>query len=224
MLKLFSPCIFAPDGIEIDIERRTVSGGTALNGVEDVVVTDGGGRVYAQFTDPYLDDPTTAKAWRAISAYLDGGSTPIRVRFCDRRHQPDYDTNRVLHSDGTPFDDESEYQQGGISAAVTEAAALRSTSLRITFADDTSLVGGEWFSIDHAFMRDRAYRVAEVYGETIKFRPPLRESVPAGTPLNFADPCCVMRLDGDMRSGTVLGFSESAGVRFVEHFPGPEGY
>lgn len=229
MLKLFSPCIFAPDGIEADLERRVISGGTALNGEEDVIATDGGGRWFFQLSDPYLDEPDIAQAWRAMSAYC-GPGRPVIVAFCDPRHQPAANFVTVPHSDGTPFSDDTEYAQGGAIGRAVADAALRATTLTIdtaTFEDD--LVGGERFTIVHDTLLDRAYEISEIIAVdgdnvTVTFEPPLREAIAAGASIDFANPRCVMRLDGDMRSPTNMGYAESDGARFVEHFPGDEGY
>lgn len=222
---IFPTCTFAPNGVDADLARRTVSGGVALSGAEDLIGTDGGGRVTLEFQDFYLDDPAVAGAYRALSTLSDGGVTPFFVPFCDARHQPTNGRVSVPHSDGASFSDESEYQQGDASAVTAAAAPLRATTITLTGINfPRPLHGGEWFSIDHPTYRHRAYRVGMINGDSITFRPPLREAVPAGTPLNFADPLCTMRVDGDMRSGSTLGYAEAPSLRFVEHFPGPEGY
>lgn len=224
MLKLFSTSIFAPDGVDADIEKRVISGGTALNGEEDEIATDGGGRWFFEITEPYLDDPSTGKAWRALSAYLDGGARPVIVDICDCRYQPSDGSALVPHSDGTPFSDDSLYESGGAGTTITAAAALRATSIQLDMSELAEpLIGGERFTIDHPTYRARLYQIAEVDGSTVTIRPPLREAVTAGTLISFKQRC-VMRLDGDMRSPTTLGFMESPGARFVEHFPGPDGY
>jgi hypothetical protein len=223
--KVFSPCIFAPDGIEVELEQRTISGGATINGAEDVIATDGGGRWMFELSDPYLDEIVTAKAWRAMSAYL-GDGRAIVVRICDARHQPTAGFSAVPHDDASPFSDQTEYVSGDSEVVVTADAALRATSLSIDIVElPEDLVAGERFSIAHPTMLDRLYTVTEIDDDgTIHFAPPLREAVTAGTELNFADPRCVMRRDGDMRSPTRLGYVESPGARFVEHFPGPGGY
>lgn len=225
-MKVFPTCLFAPDGQEADIERRTISGGTALSGDEDIVATDGGGRVFYEIADPFLDDVPAAMAWRAISAYMDGGARAIIVPFCDGRHQPGGFLDSVPHSDGSPFSDESEYETLAAQAAITGAAILRATVIEIEFAGlSREILGGEWLSIDHPVMRWRAYRIAEVIEQTattatLSIRPPLREAVGSGEAVDFNDPRCVMRLDGEMRSPSSMGFASSQGVRFVEDFSG----
>lgn len=224
-MKVFPTCLFAPNGVEADIERRVVSGGTSLSGDETLIGTDGGGRVFAEFSDFYLDDPEVALAYRALSVIAEDGLNPIFVPLCDARHQPTQGRVTVPHSDGSSFSDETLYQQQDGEAVTTADAPLRATSLAIqavSFA--RALQGGEWFSIDHPTMRHRCYRVGTIQGGTITFRPPLREAVPAGATLNFGDPLCTMRVDGAMRSPSTFGYAEAPSLRFVEHFPGPEGY
>lgn len=225
-LKVFSPCLFAPDGIEAELELRELSGGVSLAGGEDVIATDGGGRWAFNLEEPYLDEAHVALSWRALSGYL-GGGQPIIVRICDARHQPTSGFVEVTHSDGTPFSDDTGYLSGDAEVVAAADAALRATSLSIDVITlPRALLGGERFSIAHPMHLDRLYAITEISddGQTIRFVPPLREAVAAGTVLNFDDPRCVMRRDGDMRSGTRFGFAESSGVRFVEHFPGTGGY
>lgn len=229
-LKVLAPCIYAPDGFEADIEGRTIAGGESLAGTQDLVRTDGGGRVFAELVDPYLDEPEPALAWRATAAYLDGGAQPFILVFCDARHQPTNGPVTVPHSDGAPFSDGSEYSQGDSDVTIAMDAALRATILELDITTmPRGFLGGEWLSIDHPVHRWRAYRIAEVLEQTatsarVSVRPPLREAVTAGTRVELSAPRCVMRLDGDMRSPARLGFAESSGARFVEHFPGPGGY
>lgn len=225
-LKVFSPCIFAPDGIEADLEQREITGGTSLSGQQDTIATDGGGLWFFDLTEPYLDEVPIANAWRALSGYL-GGGQPIIVRICDARHQPTNGFVEVPHSDGTPFSDGSLYLSGDCEVRASADAPLRGTSLAIDVLSlGRALGGGERFSIAHPTMLDRLYQITEISddGLTISFVPPLREAVTAGTELNFEDPRCVMRRDGAMRSPTRLGYAESPGVRFVEHIPASGGY
>lgn len=227
-MKVFPTCLFAPDDQQADLDRRTVSGGEALNGDEDLIATDGGGRVFYEIGNPFLDDVPAALAWRALDAYQDGGVRAIIVPFCDARHQPTNGPVPTTHSDDTTFSDESEYSQGDASAEIGADAALRATTLllsELVLARD--LLGGEWLSIDHPTMRWRAYRIAEIVDmdteagtATVKIRPPLREAVTAGELVDFSNPRCVMRIEGGMPSPMNLGYAASSGARFVEDFTG----
>jgi hypothetical protein len=226
-MKVFPTCLFAPNDVQADLERRTISGGVALSGDEDLIAADGGGRVFVEFGDPYLDDIAAAKAWRALDAYLDGGARAIIVPFCDGRHQPMRARISATHSDGTTFSDETEYAQGDAHAEIAEAAPLRATTLHLkNLVLPEDLVGGEWLSVDHPTMRWRSYRIAEITAydaeagtATVTIRPPTREAVTIGEPVDFSEPRCTMRLDGEMPSPTSMGYA-SGSARFVEDFSG----
>lgn len=208
---------------EVDIERQTINGGTAVSGATDRISADGGGRVFAEFADGALVDRNVVLAWRALTGILEEGVNPVVVPFCDPRHQPGQPRRlAVPHSDGTPFDDESLY--ASIDGLVAEAAAatLRATTLVITGdLSGKTLLGGEWFAIEHATKGWRAYKVRRVpsqdeTGATIEFRPPLREAIADGTTVDFENPRCLMV--ADMRPSTKIMFARhtDAQIRFVE--------
>jgi hypothetical protein len=226
-MKVFPTCLFAPNDFQADLERRTISGGESLSGDEDLIATDGGGRVFVEIADTFLDDPEPALAWRALDAYCDGGVRAIIVPFCDGRHQPTNGSASVPHSDLATFSDEAEYSQGDASGEVAADAALRATVLVLSgLIMPRALLGGEWLSIDHPTMRWRAYRIAEILEQDteagtamVSIRPPLREAVTAGESVDFAKPRCVMRPDGGLPSPTNMGYA-SGSARFVEDFSG----
>lgn len=220
-VKVFPTRLMYFDGIAAEIDRRTVSGGISLSGEEDLVATDGGGRVVMDLTDAYLDDPAIGTAWRALDTLLDGGATPIIVPLGDARHQHMGDVTTPIG--GLPWWDESDFT-GTPLASLTTAAALRATQLAINVASLPAPVRpGIWFSINHVTMRHRAYRIAEIVSDNgttavIKMRPPLREAAAIGTGVEFVDPKCTMRAEGGLLSPTSLGFA-SGSARFIE-WPG----
>lgn len=227
----FPTSTFAFDEQEIDIERRTISGGTSISGEEDVIETDGGGRVFAEFASGPLLERETVLAWRAIKTRFDGGTESIIVPFCDPLHQPfgeagsdPFDSatygHQVPHSDDAPFADDSLYVGGEPTASARAAAALRATTIELNTSFNRDLVGGEWFSIEHPVKGWRAYRIATIVsqspGAVVTFRPPLREAVEAGEIIDFANPRCLMRIDGRPDARLELGRYGEAAIRFVE--------
>lgn len=219
-MKVFPTCVFAPNGNEPFLDRRVISGGTALSGDDTLIGTDGGGRVVVEFNDFDLDEPEVARAWDAIDAYMDGGLRPMIVPLCDGAMQPAFHFDGVPHSDDTPFSDESLYGTPGAVVTLAADAPLRATIIQI----DIELLNGDplgWFSIDHATWRHRAYKVAEIIAQTattatISIRPPLREATSAGAALDFANPRCTMRIDGEMRAPRTMGYADGQPLRFVE--------
>ncbi|WP_303758336.1 hypothetical protein [Sphingobium yanoikuyae] len=199
MLATFPTCQFSFASREIMVRSNVISGGTALNGDEAAIVTDGGGRWVADYQNAPLNRREKVLSWRALRALLNSGTRAIIFPICDARHQPVVSRSRVPHSDGTPFSDDSLYSSGDCEVYAAADAPLRATSLTLNIVQlGKPLIAGERFSIEHPTWSHRLYEIATIEGDQVGFRPPLREAVTAGTALNFADPRCVMRLSGDM--------------------------
>jgi len=222
-MKVFPTRLFCFDGANPDIERRTISGGESLSGEEDVVATDGGGRVFVDFSDAYLDEPDLALAWSALGALLDDGATPIIVPIGDADVQQRGDI--VTPPGGNPWWNEADFAGGVSPVTLSASAALRATQLTLALGPAALPVrAGTWLSIDHTNYRHRAYKIAEVVSQTssaatIRIRPPLREATASGAEVELSDPKVVMHVDGTMRGPRTLGFAEGS-VRFVEDFSG----
>jgi hypothetical protein len=217
----FHPCQFGFKDKDIRREGLTSSGGTSLSGYEDVIRTDGGGFVVAEFSNGGTRARQDTLAIRAILDAMDGGAVAVVVHFCDRLHQPVGDRVTVPHSDDTPFSDDTLYVSSGASASAVAPAALRATSLRMTIVSELPLLAGELFTIVHPNWGERAYRVINIDGDTIQFRPPLREAINAGTALDFDDPRCRMRLSGTPNNATNMGRFQAVTARFVEDMRTP---
>lgn len=217
MADVFPTRLFGFVDKEVDIERQTITGGTSLAGEQDKTSADGGGRVFAEFSNGSLVDRAQNMAWRAVVTLLEEGVTVMDVPFCQARFTPyGPGLSGVPHSDGTPFSDGSLYEAAGGFASIAGPAILRDIVLELDLALPQPLVGGEWFSINHPNKGWRAYRVMRISGATVEFRPPLREAVTAGEIVDFMDPRCRMVADG--RPGTAVQYGRlgSAAIRFVE--------
>lgn len=203
---------------EVGIEMQTLSGGTSLAGDTDRIYADGGGRVFAQFGGGELIDRDKVLAWRAMLAMLEEGATAVVVPFCDALHQPYGGEHTVTYGDGTVHSDGTPFAGGGPFGETTAAAALRATSLSFNGAFSRPLIGGEWFSIEHPDKGPRAYKVRSIDEDTgaLRFRPPLREAIDAGTVLNFSDPRCLMVQDGRASEALSNRRHTTAAIRFVE--------
>lgn len=205
-----------------DIRRvgNVVDGGTALSGITDQIEADGGGYLQADFSEGMARTKTAGNAWRVITDA--DASDAFNVLLCaERRFQPVGAISTVTHSDDTTFDDSTEYVSGDADYVTTAAAALRATSLTISGVSSKPLIGGELFSVEHPNWGWRAYRVRSVDGDTITFRPPLREAVDAGTALEFDTPRCQMVTATKASNPTENGRFTSCAVSFVEDMRPP---
>lgn len=219
--KVFPTALLDFEGFEAGIAVREISGGESLSGVTDTIVTDGGGQWFVEASDPYLDDPEVALAWRALSNLLAGG-TPIIFPLTDARGQMMGEV--TLPVGGLPWWPASAFSGGSTGVTVSTNAALRATALTLAVSYLPQPIRfGQIFSINHPTMGHRAYSIIEVVSDNgsvavVKFAPPLREATTAGAAVDFVDPKCVMRLDGEMRAPRQSGFANGGTVRFVEHF------
>lgn len=210
---------------DFDVEQALVSGGTAINGNEDVIASDGGGRWYADLGDADLFRRDRVLLWRSFKSAVQYGAKPFIFPACDIRHQPTNGAAGVHHSDGASFFDGTLYSGSDCAAEVAVDAPLRATQLSISMSLGKPLLGGERFTIVHPEMRERCYQIGRVLAlsdsaATFQFHPPAREAVPAGTEVDFINPRSVMRLDGSMSAPLAGPRWATGSVRFVEDFSG----
>ncbi len=198
-----------------------VSGGVRVASGPGLARTDGGGFWMCWMNEIELVTRAQIKAARALEAVLDGGASTIIVPAFEWAFSPEL----VTHSDGTPFSDGSLYQTSAVSSQTLEAAPLRATVIRVSFAGGVPLEAGERFSILHAAKGKRLYTVARVLSVgsadyRVEIRPPLREAVPVGVDLDFSTPGCLMKLaNPDEFLGAIDPYHESiANAVWVEAF------
>ncbi len=206
----------------VDLRRvgHVVDGGTALSGITDTTETDGGGYLQGDFSNGTARTKQAGNAWRVLSD-ADAGDAFIVLLCAERRFQPVGAIATVTHSDDTSFDDDTLYESGSTSFTATAGAGLRATTLHITGTSPTPLIGGELFSVQHENWGWRSYRIRSVDGDTITFRPPLREAIAAGTALEFDTPRCQMVIQGQTSNSTDTGRFTSCTVSFVEDMRPP---
>lgn len=184
---VFPAHLFNPKTVQARIRQASVSGGIALNGVEDTILTDGGGRWEVVYSDIDLNTPAKIRAFEAWNEYLAGGSEPCLVPLLSLTTAPrPYLGKRPMrvsgfYSNAEVFPTVAEYAERMIIAETAGSASLRATSLAISISRGGEIKGGEKFSIG-----ERAHRIgAHVSGNIWKIAPPLREAVDAGAAINF---------------------------------------
>lgn len=209
-------------------------GGQSLSGVATAIRSDGGGLWFLEFTGIFVRTPDQVRAWRAWEGYLDGGATNCIVPYIDYRHapRPIVDGSPALppppvpHSDDSYLSDDTGYVGSVMSAVLTADAALRATTVGIEMLVGSDLRGGEHFTLDHADVGPRLYRVISIESadagvHEVTIRPPLREAVTAGMVADFDTPRCVMRLaDPDAMILALRGnrFAAGVSITFLEGF------
>lgn len=217
---VFHPCRFNFDDQDIRRVGSVTSGGTSLSGIDDPIESDGGGFWQADFTNGDTFERDDTLAWRAITAAMDNGAAAVIVEFCDRLHTPNGGEMGVAGS-ADQFGDRRSFTGPGVTATTVAPANLRGTSLGIAIHSERELVGGERFTIVHPNWGERAYEVISASGSAIRFRPPLREAVTTGTPLDFDNPRCRMRMSSPASNALNIGRYGSCAISFVEDMRKP---
>ncbi|WP_294260817.1 hypothetical protein [uncultured Sphingomonas sp.] len=200
MLPIFPAHLLNPDSVTPRLDRRTISGGVALSGDEDVIATDGGGRVVVEYGDMASDDPAMQRLLNQWDGYLAGGAALCLVPIVSFATAP-----RVWHGNAPRpsfaiaandpvFPTSVAFQVRTIAAVNVGATALRATTISIRVDAGSPIVGGEWFGTGERV--HSIVRVVSRSGSTAvcQIRPPLRAALPDGAPLEFEWPVVKARV------------------------------
>jgi len=182
---------------------NTRSGGTALNGMEQVVspMTS----IWKWRVVLPINTVGRARAWRAVNAQLDGRFNYLRARVCDRYRigrsdvGASYNGTQVPHSDETFFSDDTGYGLAQPASAVQVAAARGANSVRVLASDfDGGMTAGVFFSINDYLYVVTDWEIPEDDDTVIDitFKPGLRAAADEGDTVDF-DAKAIWVLDSD---------------------------
>lgn len=214
-----------PEIIKADVVPLVMSGGTALNGEEDVIQTDGGGRWEISFAGITLSGVARQRLWDAWTSYLRGGARVVLVPVYSLRTAPRPVAGNGLMRPSDLVDDDEVFPTSVrfaapyIVATTTEAADLRATEITIRVTQGARLRPGLRFSVG-----DRAYKIEQVsatdYTAVCTIMPPLREAISSGATVNFDWPLvpCRAVVGQDLVPEMRWGRQGAAAISFVEDF------
>jgi hypothetical protein len=221
---VFPAHLFNPDPVKADVVPRVISGGTALNGEEDVIQTDGGGRWEISYGEMDVDSPYLQRVWDAWTSHLSGGAQTVLVPLLSLGTAPRPVAGNGIAdpsdfvADDDYFPTEVRYAAPHISATVSASAALRATTLQLTVSQGAEIQPGMKFSVD-----GRGFKVERVLSRsrmtaTCKVAPPAREAIPAGTSADFEWPVvrCRAAIGQDLSAAISLGMFGTTSISFVE--------
>lgn len=199
--------LLKPQEISVDIAPRSLRSPTASNGFGQVV-SNSAGMWRAVFSRIPVYTNSMIRAWRGIANQAEGQLNPIVIPIWDFPRSPLYNDTcnaypGVPHSDGSPFSDGSlyastltEFRTEGVSSGVTvtvnkEVPATLEPGHRFSVR---LLVAGEY--------RYNTYEINRIVSQddtTAQFivRPPLRNSIPDDTRLEFDFPVLQVKLATD---------------------------
>lgn len=181
----------------LDLVGQVISGGITAAGQQQRVNATGGGLWALQAEFPRFNTPNQIRAWRVVQYGSQGGVEPVNIAICDLRQAPRPSnwspSSGVPHSDDSPFSDGSLYASDSIVSTLASGAALRATTIRVTFEGDSLPLGGEFFSLGYGEDRHELHVTTGatlVSGTTydVTFLPPLRAAHSAGETINWDHP------------------------------------
>lgn len=198
---------FWPEGMSLEPQQ-------SITGVDTMVPTMRG-RWMAQGT-VVIHGEAAVLQWQAFLAEMEGrvGTTLVP---CFSWFRPKDRNGRMLpFNDTAGFHRTQTFSHFGLTSVaaprvtVAAAAPLRATELRIALADTTGLRPGQYFSIGERLHQVRSHWEPEVGQHHIRFRPPLREAVAAGTAVEIARPVCKMRFTSEEEGGFAQDYADIA--------------
>lgn len=219
--------LLKPQAIRADIAPRNLRSPATESGFSQSV-SNSAGMWNITFSNIPVYNTEMVKAWRAISAQADGQANPIILPMYDFLRAPIPEgltysgfcanIGKVLHSDNTPFDDDTSYENGGIDVTVAAGASVGATQIQVTKNTSGEIEPGQRFSIN-----DRANQIKSIVSQdetsvTIKLSLPLREEIFNYEYLEFDRPRTKVILASDNEMFLDLKFNRQAfqTVKFVE--------
>ena len=114
-------------------------------------------------------------------------------------------TGLAPYSDTTTHDDTAEFAAPSVGGVVSGSYATGAATIAVSVIGGTGVLeGGEWLGLIHPTKSYRAYNVTDIDSTTtdsngnnvytIGIRPPLRDSIADGAPIDWWRPRCLMRL------------------------------
>lgn len=178
--------------------------------------TDGGGWWEVEFGDMFAGGRDEHhRALRGLASRARGGLR-LNVPFIERA--PTGAMVDGFFDDDMGFDDDTAFTEGAMIAHLENAVGLRDDTARIRVTSDHRLRGEDVFSLlrsdalgDEMHLCETVYEVSPGLWE-VTIGPMFRQAYPAGTPVNFNDPCCAMRIQ-DREGGLWPAFDRSWNVR-----------
>jgi hypothetical protein len=212
----------------LDLVGQVISGGMTASGQQQRVNATGGGLWALQAEFPRFNTADELRSWRVVQYGSQGGVVPVNIAICDLRQAPRPSnwspSSGVPHSDDTPFSDGTLYASESIVSTLAADAALRATTIRVTFGGDSVPLGGEFFSLSYGTEMNELHVTTGatwVSGNTydLTFLPPLRAAHVAGEQVTWDHPTgtFVLAQPDSMSMATDYGRFGQGQCAFVEY-------
>jgi len=214
-----------PQSISVDIAPRNLRSPAAGNGKMQVS-SNSAGIWKASFPNIPVYTPDMIMVWRGISNQAEGMLNPIAIPVYEFERAPipegvsatDFLYNSASHSDGTTFSDLAPYESSLILIKTTSESLFSTVSVTVDKLCSSDLEPGHRFSVNHKLYEINRVIAQDDATATFIVRPPLRETIPSGTELNFNYPTLGVNLASDNEMFLPLNFNRQSfpTVNFIE--------
>lgn len=198
-------CGLIPATVSFNQRPFSRGGGRTLSGIERTTLTDLG---YWEASLESIVVRTTdqRRTWNAIRTALRGRSGLVAVPAYEHVTAPYALTGgahltlplvETLHSDDTPFSDETPYVQGAIAVTLAANVGIAETIVTLRLLEGEANLVGVRFSYQHALYETGPLIEVDGSDWTVPVFPAIRAPIPAGATLNFDRPTCLMHLADD---------------------------
>lgn len=223
---IFPLHLLRPQAIKADVVAKVVSGGIALNDVEDVIQTDGGGRWEGAISGITLNRPWQERVWSAWTSHMAGGARAFLMPIYSLRTAPrPVAGGRLMRPSNLIADDDVfptsvTFAAPYIKAQTVSSVPLRGTTMTILVTQGARVEPGMRFG--HGVRAFKIERVTARNGmqATCIVSPPAREAIPGGAPLNFDWPVVQCRAvpGQDLAADMTWARRGETSLAFVEDF------
>jgi hypothetical protein len=219
---LIWPSFLAPAQILANPVPFSRSGGVSLGGLERTTRTDRGWWMI-DYKSVALYTVARRRIWNAFRVSLSGASGSFVIPVWSFDTSPwaagtVEGKSLTPHSDDSPFDDESLYEQPTIIVTMGVAAALGDTSVTLRIGYGIDELTGTRFSYNHALYELGIPTAVVDDLWTMPVFPAIRAAIPIDAALEFDLPTCRVRLasDREMDVSLTAGGFDRADVSFRE--------
>ena len=219
--------VLKPQTLSVDIAPRSLRSPSATSGFTQAT-SNSSGLWVATFEKIPVYSSDMILIWRSIANRAEGMLNPIAMPIYDFAQAPLTSgfTERDLWNNGVPFSDGATFSDGGLFETtliniqtITTDYAIGTSQISVTKTVSNTLQEGQRFSVNF-----KLYEIKEIVSQnsttaTFKITPNLRETILAGTHLEFDYPTVAMRLATDNEMKLPLNFNKQSfpNIKLIEY-------
>lgn len=222
MLPIFPTHRFNPHVVKADVVPRMIDGGTALNGDQTSIQTDGGGRWEITYSGISLRTPALTRLWDAWTGYMPGRRflVPLVSLFTAPRPANGDAPARPsqIYANDPDFPTEVRFAVPYILASIVTPPGVIPTQMTVNVTQGARLQPGM-----KGMVAGRAFKIIRIIASsgqqaTVSFMPPIRDVISPGEQVVFDWPMalCKLVLGQDLSPPMSFGRIAEMAISFIE--------